>query len=524
MMHRSRGERSRWLSGVKVASVGVVVTALLAGCGAGAGDGAGGSESVAPTPQGPQELRVALSALPTLNVMGTTGAAYGSTITVATQLFDTLVVATPDGEYEPSLATSWETEGDTWTFTLRDDAVFHDGVPVTAADAKASLELIIANKGTLANLFSGVAEINAPDATTLEIVTSRPMPDLIPNLTRIYVGPGDRIADEAFWESPVGSGPFVFESYSQGDRVVLTGNDEYWDGAPKLDRLELIQMLEAAPKVTALEAGDIDVLWNIPVDLTGRLKTNSDLVYESIPSYNYYFMWFNNGREPFTDPLVRQALAEAVDVDSIVTNVLGELGTAAVSAIPSTIPGAGVNEDIPYDPENAKKLLAEAGFPDGFSTTMQMNPGMGMNIDLIARAMISDWAKIGVTVELQEKEAAVFNEDFRNNNYDLHIQPNQVITGDAAYATDRLYNCERVAASINHCYEELDALIKSARVEMDPAKRSEIFEEANQFLWENYVGIYPADVKYDYAVRKEVQGFVMPPSATPRFNDVFISE
>ena len=518
MKHLGRGGRSRLFAGMKLAGVSVVVAALIAGC-AGA---AAPSESAAPTPSGPQELRVALSALPTLNVMGTTGAAYGSTITVATQLFDTLVVATDDGEYVPSLATEWVTEGDTWTFTLRDDAVFHDGTPVTAADAKASLELIIANKGTLANLFAGVASINAPDATTLEIVTSRPMPDLIPNLTRIYVGPGDRIADEAFWEAPVGSGPFQFESYNQGDRVVLTGNEDYWGGAPKLERLELIQMLEAAPKVTALEAGDIDVLWNIPVDLTGRLKTNPEVVYDSIPSYNYYFMWFNNGREPFTDPLVRQALAEAVDVDSIVTNVLGDLGTPAVSAIPATVPGAGENKDIPYDPENAKKLLAEAGFPDGFSTTMEMNPGMGMNIDLIARAMISDWAKVGITVELLEKEAAVFNEDFRNNNYDLHIQPNQVITGDAAYATDRLYNCERVAASINHCYEELDKLIKDARVEMDPAERSAIFEEANQFLWENYVGIYQADVKYDYAVRSNVQGFVMPPSATPRFDQTYI--
>lgn len=508
------GGRGRSLALWKVSGVAAVVAALLVGC----GSASPGSE-VADESAAPQTLRVALPAsLPTLNVMGNVGAGYGSTITVATQLFDSLVVA-EDGEYVPSLATSWELVDDTWVFELRDDAVFHDGEPVTAADAKASLELIIANKGNLANLFAGVAAVNAPDETTLEIVTSRPTPDLIANLTRIYVGPADGIADEAFWESPVGSGPFVFESYAQGDRVVMTANEDYWGGAPQVDRLEMIQMLEAAPRITALEAGDIDITWNLPPDLTDRLKSNPAVVYDAVPSYNYYFMWFNNAREPFTDVRVRQAMAEAVDVDAIVKNVLGGLGTPAVSAIPAAIPGAGENEDIPFDPENAKKLLAEAGYPDGFSTTMEMNPGMGLSIDLIAKSMISDWAKVGITVELLEKEAAVFNEDFRNNNYDLHIQPNQVITGDPAYATDRLYNCERTAASINTCYAELDALIKQARVQMDPDERAATFEAANRFLWENYVGIYPADVKYDYAVRSNVKGFVMPPSATPRFNE-----
>lgn len=517
MRHLFSGKWSKSVTGLRVLAACAAVAVLLSGC-------SSADTSAAPdSPKEGQTLRVALpSALPTINVMGNVGAGYGSTIVVASQLFDSLVVER-DGEFVPSLATSWEVVDDTWVFKLRDNAKFHDGVKVTANDAKASLELIIANKGTLANLFAGVKEIVAADDTTLKIVTSRPTPDLIANLSRIYVGPAKSIADAAFWEHPIGSGPFKFESYKQGDRVVLSANKEYWGGAPKVDRLELIQMLEAAPRITALEAGDIDITWDITPDLAGRLKTNDAVEYHTVPSYNYYFMWFNNGRKPFTDLKVRQAMAEAVDVDAIVENVLGGLGTRAVSAIPAGVPGAGVNKNIPHDPEHAKRLLAEAGFPDGFSTTMQMNPGLGKNIDLVAKAMISDWAKVGIKVELQEQEAAVFNEDFRANNYDLHVQPNTVITGDAAYATDRLYNCERTASSINHCYPKLDALIKQARTELDPKQRTATLEQANQFLWDNYVGIYPADVQQDYAIRNNVKGFIMPPSTTPRFNETYIN-
>ena len=512
MRNLDRGGRKRSLAVLKVSSLAVAV-ALLAGCAQ-----ASGPEE----PSEPQTLRVGLSGpMPTLNVMGAVGAAYNSTMMVATQMFDSLVVE-QDGEYLPSLAKSWEVEADTWVFELRDDVVFHDGEAVTADDAKASLELIIANKGTLANLFSGVVEINAPDETTLEIVTSRSTPDLVANLTRIYVGPAEEIADEAFWQAPIGSGPFVFESYAQGDRVVMTANEDYWDGAPKIDRLEMVQMLEAAPRITALEAGDIDITMNLPPDLTERLKSNPDVEYNTVPSYSYLFMWFNNDREPFTDIRVRQAMAEAVDVDGIVKNIFGDLATPAVSAIPAAIPGAGVNKDIPHDPKHAKKLLADAGFPNGFTTTMEMNPGMGQNVDLVAKAMVSDWAKVGITVELLEKEAAVFNEDFHKNNYDLHIQPNQVTTGDAAYGTDRLYNCERTAASMNKCYPELDALIKEARVQMDPEERIATFEKANRFLWEDYIGIYPADVKYNYATRSNVKDFVLPPSGVARFNETSV--
>lgn len=166
-------------------------------------------------------------------------------------------------------------------------------------------------------------------------------------------------------------------------------------------------------------------------------------------------------------------------------------------------------------------MLTEAGYPNGFSTSMQWPLEGGPNIRALAQAMISDWAKIGVTVKPLEKERAQWLEDFGKLNWDMNLQTNVTGTGDADYTLARLYVC--TAKRNGYCNPAVDKLLLDARSSVDQAQRPKLYQEAGQILWSDAVGIFPADLASNSAVRSRVQGFVMPPSGRPLFAKVTMS-
>lgn len=241
-----------------------------------------------------------------LNPTGSTGADLGTALT-SKALFDTLLTRAGD-TFSPSLATSWSVsdDGKSYTFQLRDDAAFHDGSPVTAADVVASVQTFAETPGPLAALWKPVtAEANGDHEVVLHLDV--PKGSLLSNLTALEIMPAAAAGNEDFWNSPVGSGPFVFESFSPGQELRLTANADYWGGAPNIANLVFRVIPEISSRVAAIETGEIDVTWNIPDDLLPSLRNNADLTVETVTSLSSYVLWFNPSDGPLADTRVRQA-------------------------------------------------------------------------------------------------------------------------------------------------------------------------------------------------------------------------
>lgn len=447
-----------------------------------------------------------------------------ATAVVSSHILDTLVGRDAvTGDLLPQLATSWAaTNETTWTFTLREGVTFHDGSDFTSEDVKASLERVITLEGPLAPLWGSVTSVEAPDPLTVQILTSEPVGTVPVSATLLYIGPAAAMDNEGFFNQPYGLGPFKFVSWTPDSELIMEANEDYWGGSPALQQVVIRDILETAAQVTALETGEIQFAYGLAADQLPALQENDELTIDSTPSYGYYFNWFNSQREPFTDARVRQAMAYALDVEAMASALLPGVGQPALAPIPSTVFGYAAQEPYTYDPERAMSLLAEAGLPDGFETTLQWNPGSGPQDRELVLSMIAYWDAIGVTVENLEKERAIWLEDLLALNWDMNFQTSTVRTGDADFTLRRLY----VSSANRNGYanEELDKILVDAAAASDQGERERLYGEACKIIWEEAVGIFPFELIENYVYRTGIRGFAPAPSGVPRFETVRVAE
>lgn len=445
-----------------------------------------------------------------------------STVLASRQIYDTLVI-NDDGELEPSLAEDWEQPNpETWVFNIKEGVTFHDESPLTAKDVKYSIEQQVNSEDSpLSVLWEEFDSVEATDEHTVTIKTKKPMGTMLSNLTLLFITPADS-ADDDFYQQPIGSGPFKVDSFVAEQELLLTGNENYWEGAPHLSELELVNIPETTARLTALETGEIDLTWTVPNDQIAELQNSDDIEVINSPSYLYYFNWFNSSREPFDDPKVRQALWHAIDTEAIVNDLYGETGEVLTSPIPEEVFGSSDLEPYEYDPEKAKELLAEAGHPDGFSTSMMWSNDGGPQILQLAETMMSYWSDIGVEVEPVQIERAEWIEKLTALDWDMNLQTNSVITGDGDYTLGRLYISD--ADRNGYKNEELDELLISAKETTDQDERQELYNQANEVIWKEAVGIFPLQLNQIAAVRSHVKGFKPSPSDDPNFKDISITK
>ncbi|KAB8183573.1 ABC transporter substrate-binding protein [Nonomuraea phyllanthi] len=440
--------------------------------------------------------------------------------TTVQQGLETLTVM-KDGQPSPKLATSWESpDEETWVFHLRDGVTFSDGSAFTAKDVKASVERLISLKASLTPLLASITEIDATDDHTVTFHTSAPLGTLPSTLSLVFIGQGDKVNSDAYWQKPIGTGPFTFDSFSPDDKVVLSRNDTYWGAKAKVAKLEILNMPEISARITALNNDEVDVLASIPPDQVAEVSGVDGIKYGTGPSYNYYFIWFNQNNKPFDNVKVRQAMLHAIDIKSVVGDLFGDLGTVARSPITQSVFGSTQLEPYSYDPDLAKKLLAEAGYPNGINTTIQWPLAGGPNIRAMAQAFISSWEKVGIKVQPQEKERATWLKDFGALKWDMNLQTNTTGTGDADFTLNRLYTCD--AKRMGYCNKDLDSILAKARASLDQDERKALYAQADKIIWDDAVGIFPVDLKNNYAVRDNVKGMEMPVSGRPDFSQVSV--
>jgi len=399
----------------------LVFTVGLAGCAAPAtaptGGAAGEEQAAAPVAEGPQgTLRIGLTT--DIAAIESPYAPERQADNASWTLYDGLVFPEIDGTYSPALAESWEVseDGTTYTFHLRQGVTFHNGEPFTADAVVYSWQVYSQPEVTYANEWNFAQAVEKVDDYTVTVSTEAPNALLLAQVAGWSIIPPQAHAEmgrEAFAQRPIGTGPFVFKEWIKGDHLTVVANPNYWrEGYPKVAEVVFRFMPESATRVAAIQAGEIDIAPRLTADEADLLAGYDDLTVIDYPVDRVYYVAFNNmttGLDtPIMDVKVRQAIAHAVDVQTIIDSIFSGAASRAIGLVTQNNLGYVDAEPIPYDVEQAKALLTEAGYPDGFAIGMACPEAAYANINEVCQAIQGYLSDVGINVDLELQEANAF--------------------------------------------------------------------------------------------------------------------
>lgn len=419
------------------------------------------------------------------------------------QIFDALLHRNSDGSIVGQLATSWEaTDDTTWVFTIREGVTFSNGESLDAESVKVSLDLYRAPESVVASRYRSIEDVVVVDSHTVEVHTEYPDPFLPNSMSdNAFIMPAgylDEVGIDGFATAPVGSGPYVLDNWVRGDRIEFTSNPDYWNGAAEITDLVWRTIPEPAARVAALQTGEVDLIWEIPPIQVSTLEATNGIEVQANPAPRavYIGLWPESpvtGGEPLADVRVRQALNYAVNREAIVQALQHGYGTLIGQPIPHS-EYLGYNTDVdpyPYDPEQAKELLAEAGYPDGFSVELLTTPRYLTSEE--AQAVATDLAAVGVDVSIAEVEYGQFvtrltQEHSQSPLYSLSIQGTQGIDAyeiySVAIASTGTFNWNAYHNA------EIDELTTQMAGEFDDDARAELARQAAQLAHDDPPWIY----------------------------------
>ncbi|HEY7816693.1 MAG TPA: ABC transporter substrate-binding protein, partial [Vicinamibacteria bacterium] len=295
-------------------------------------------------------------------------------------IYNALIRYDVDMKIVPDLALSWKVAEDdvTWTFELRKDVRFHDGSRFDAQAVKANFERVLdPEQGhNRRDLFAPIERVEVVDDFTVNIVTRYPFGAFEPMMAHVSAAIRSPAKDDS------GTGPYKLRSWRKDLELVLERNDDYFGEKGKLDTVVYRPIPEAASRVIALESGDVDVITQIPPADLNRLESEPEIRVKKTVSIGAQQFRFHCKRKPFTDPRVRQAVSYAIDRRSILENLMPGMAEPSTGPLTPRIRGRADLGEIPYDPDKAAELLAEAGYPDGFKTKITTTPRYNMGVEL----------------------------------------------------------------------------------------------------------------------------------------------
>ncbi len=437
-------------------------------------------------------------------------------------------------EVEPALATDWtiSEDGKEYTFTLRDDASFHDGTPVNADAVVFTFQRMLDENHPyhdtgpfpLSFFFSAVDQVEALDDKTVKFTLNAPYAPFLSNLaypTGLIVSP-EAVKEQGpdFGRNPVGSGPFRFAEWESNAKVVAVRNEDYWGGAPALEAIVFRPITDANTRVAEMLAGGIDVMVEIPPDSVAGFDGNGFALHEQAGPH-LWFLILNAKEGPFADKRMRQAINYAIDKEAMVGQILQ--GTAEVAAGPTPPAFAWAYNDAlqpyPYDPEKAKALIEEAGHSGAKLTFYVTEGGSGM-LDPVpmATAIQADLAKVGLEVEIETYE---WNTFLGQVNPGLEGKADMAEMAWMTNDPDTLpYLALRTEAwpdkgGFNSGYysnPEVDRLLEAARSATDQAERAKLYKEMQEIVYEDAPWAFVANWKQNAATSETVSNFKLQPS------------
>jgi len=433
----------------------------------------------------------------------------------ALQVFDMLFYRDGQGTPQPRLAVSHKLINDTtWEFKIRSNVKFHNGTVMTAKDVKFSIDRMIdpQTKAFFAPFYTTIKETKVLDAHTLQVLTKSPDPLLLKRLSNnISILPSDLFKEkgaETFFQHPVGTGPFKFVSWTRNDRMILEANEAYWDGAPKVKRVIIRPVPEAATRMAELQTGNADIITNIPPFLVPQMKDQPNATVQSIPSGRVMFLYVNCLTEgPLKSKKVRQALNYAVDKKAIIDNILKGSGVPmAVNLTPYHFGYDASLKPYPYDPAKAKQLLKEAGYEKGLKLVFNTPSGRYMLDKEVSQAIAGMYNAVGVETDMKVHEWGSYTQILTGkklqdigfigwgntlHDADGNLQP--YFTPDSVFS---YYSTPSLADKIN-----------KARATMDEKKRIELYKEAQKEIYEDAPLVFLYQQIDHYGLSKKLSGF-----------------
>lgn len=438
------------------------------------------------------------------------------------QLYNALIELKSDGTFVPSLATSWDYEngGKDIVFHLREGVKFHNGQEMTSEDVAYSYNQAIKSP-TTSNTTSTFERMEVVDKYTVRLVQKivfGPVESVMPFAhLRIVCKAADEADPDGFARNPVGTGPYRFVSWDIGDKITLKAFDEYWEGEPAIKDLVFKVCLDTNTALVALENGEIDICDTIPNSQKETVEKSDKLEWISTPQAATYFLQLNISNKPFDNKLVRQAIASAIDKESLVIGAINGDG-AVIEAMMSPSVNMFPKEfksGFQYNPDRAKQLLAEAGFPNGFKVEFTVMDDSRM---LPAAEMIQEMLRqVGIDAYIEKYERSVWLEKVRNTHkYDMTLMNTSPVYPDADYLY-ALYHSDFIKTMKNWGEvndPELDKLLLEGRGTTVEAERKDIYKKVVEIMDENMYAPPLYVPNQPYVINKSLKGFV--PSSTRR--------
>lgn len=441
---------------------------------------------------------------------------------LALHFWDSIINSRDGGKLEPALASSWRALDDqTWEFKLRTDIKWQDGTPFTADDIVFSFQRARAVPGSLASYTGALRTVEsttAKDAHTVIIKTNTPNPMLPLDIASIYVvskhvGEKSKTEDYNAGRAVIGTGPYKFVSYTPGDRTVFERNPSYYGPKPAWDKVTYRFIANGAARTAALLAGDVDVIDKVAVtDVEKLRKTPSVSVYTYPglrvlllqPSFRagpHEFITDNAGKPLAQNPLlnqkVRQALSLAINRKAIVDRLMQGTVTEANQWMPKGTFGYNPEvKDIPFNPEQAKKLLAEAGFPQGFQISIHVPGDRYPQAPETVQAVAQFWTRVGVKTKVEVVPWSVYSARATKNEFAVSVIAWGNGTGEAGYGllqTLATTDAKRGRGANNwgrYSNEAVDKALDAATVEFDARRREAMFRHSVKLVTDD-VGQIP---------------------------------
>jgi len=436
------------------------------------------------------------------NLDPTGGAAAAIDEVVYANIFEGLTRFGPDGAINPALASSWDVSDDglTYTFHLRPDVTFHDGSAMNADDVVFTLDRARAEDSTNAQkaLFAGIESVTAVDPLTVAVKLSAPNGNFAFNMAwgdAVIVAP-ETIADAA--THPVGTGPFTFTNWVQGDHVTISRNDNYWGDAPALASATFKFISDPNAAFGAMMAGDVDAFPNFPAPETvSQFEADPRFSVIRGSTEGETILSTNNKAEWLSDVRVREAIAHAINRQEIIDGAMfgsgTPIGTHFAPHNPDYVDLTGLSN---FDPEKSKALLAEAGATAITLRLMLPPPSYARRGGEIIAAQLR---AVGINVEISNLEWAQWLEQvFRGKDYDLTIVSHTEPADINIYARPDYY--------FQYDNPAFQALIEKLAVTSDPAMRTELNQKAQRIIAEDYVNGYLFQLGKTVVANAKIQG------------------
>jgi peptide/nickel transport system substrate-binding protein len=416
---------------------------------------------------------------------------------VGWHLFDNLISRDPATmKAVPHLAESWRLLDElTWEFKLRPGVKFHNGEPFNATTVQYNVQRVMnpEQKSPQRGNLAWIHRVDIVDEYTVRLVTKEPdpiVPERLTNFQMVPVAYSKAVGDTRFAQKPVGTGPYRLESWTTKQQVVLEANTDYWKGSPAVKTIVFRTLPETATQIDELLAGGVDIIRTVPPDQISLIEASGTAYVSTAPILRVVYLGFDClGRDPSSqtalrDPRVRQAIAHAIDVEGIIYHVLG--GMAVPTATGVTPMHFGYDSDVArdvYDPEQAKTLLAEAGYADGLRLNLHTYGGSIISQRQVTEAIMGYLARVGIHID---------NRHFDDvKTFASHQQAgklNDVVLG--SWGSYSIFDADMLLHPLFHRSEpftyctdpQLEAFLEQARSSLDQDLRKQLLLQAQHAI------------------------------------------